>query len=126
MQTTVRVLCPLLLLSLVGCSPSVQSMLFVSPAPPPKPAGYPIRIYSETKPECPFEEIGRVTSRKPGTLVSMDKVTESLRERARKMGGDAIIGLGERPSVVESTVVSEDVPVFSGTVVRFKDPNCTK
>jgi hypothetical protein len=126
MQTTVRVLRPLLLLSLAGCGPAVQSMLFVSPAPTPKPPGYPIRIYSETRPECPFEEIGRVSSRKRGTLVSMDKVTESLRERARKMGGDAIIGLGERPSIVESTVAADDVPVFSGTVVRFEDPNCTR
>ncbi len=77
-----------------GCSPAVRSTAFVQR--PSMPTDHEIRIYRATMPECPYEEIGIVSSRQRNKLISMDKVLEAAKERARKMGGDAIIGLSEQ------------------------------
>lgn len=131
MSIATRLSGSLLIVLTASCAPAVQSTSFLSPALPPQPADHPIRFYAETRPQCPYEEIGRVSSRKRSSLVSMDKVMESLRERARQMGGDAIIGIGEHTetrgaSIVGSQVVANNDPVFAGTVIRFKDSTCTK
>ena len=130
MRTT-RKLLLLLLLTSIGCGPAVQSVNFTSPPLPPRPSDYPIRFYGETRPECPYQEIGSVSSRKRSKLVSMEKVVEGLRERARKMGGDAIIGIGESTetrgaTIVGSAVVANTDKVLSGTVIRFNSRSCTR
>jgi uncharacterized protein YbjQ (UPF0145 family) len=61
----------------------------------------------------------------------MEKVVEGLRERARKMGGDAIIGIGESTetrgaTIVGSAVVANSDKVLSGTVIRFNSRSCTR
>jgi uncharacterized protein YbjQ (UPF0145 family) len=59
----------------------------------------------------------------------MREVEESLRSRARRMGGDAIIGVSERTQLSGASLsrwgahVDSD-PVYSGTVVRFTEPGC--
>lgn len=47
---------------------------------------------------------------------------EGLRERAREMGGNAIIGT----RIVGSAGEDGNDPVLSGTVIRFDDPACTQ
>lgn len=131
MSTTARTLSLLLVLVSVGCGPAVQSVNFISPPLPATPSDYPIRFYGEARPKCAYQEIGSVSSRKRSKLVSMEKVMESLRERAREMGGNAIIGIGEHTetrgaTIVGSTVVANNDPVLSGTVIRFDDPACTQ
>ena len=118
-------------LSLGACGPAIRSMTFLSPPPAPKPPSHPITFFQEARPECPYEEVGTVSARKRSGLVSMDEVAEGLRHRAREMGGDAIIGLSERvetrgASVVGRSVVANNDPVVSGTVVRFRDAACTR
>lgn len=84
---------------LTGCSPGVRSARFEDFAP--KPSDHAIRLYSESRPECTFREIGMVRITKRTIFVSIDEVTAALREEARRMGGDAVIGVslggGERP-----------------------------
>jgi hypothetical protein len=131
MTSTRLLFSSVLLLSLVACGPAIRSMTFLSPPPAPKPRTHPIAFYQEARPECPYEEVGTVSARKRSGLVSMEAVAEGLRQRAREIGGDAIIGVGERVetrggSVVGRTVVANNDPVISGTVIRFRDPGCTR
>ncbi|MFQ5753399.1 MAG: hypothetical protein ACE5HI_15525 [bacterium] len=117
-----------ILLIVSGCSPAVRSTAFQSYTP--KPKEHPIKIYRTKQPKCPYEEIGIVSSRQRNKLISMEKVMESLKQRAREMGGDAVIGLGEQNETQgavtpEGAVVLDRDPVLSGTVIRFKEPDCT-
>jgi hypothetical protein len=126
----VKPLSVLALACFAACSPAVHSVLFVSPAPAPQPADHPIRFYQNTRPDCRFEELGSVTSRKRNSTISMQEVAESIRRRAREMGGDAVIGLTESIDTRGATVVNNSVivnrdPVVAGTVIRFTDPACT-
>lgn len=119
-----------LMLATAACGPAVDSLTLVTPAPSPRPIDHPIALLLETRPECPFQEVGTVSARKRNLWVSMEEVVEGLRRRARQMGGDAIIGIRERTetsggTIIGSTVVADNDRVVGGTVIRFRDPNCT-
>ncbi len=116
-----------------GCSPAVQSAMFVSDTPAPRPTQSPLRIYSEARPECSLQEIGTVSgyARAPGQ--SPDDVANAMRARARKMGGDAIVGFATQevvsggvavPAGAGSVASISSNTVYKGTVVRFDDPSC--
>ncbi len=133
-QTSVLVLA--LSLGAAACGPSVQSASYVR-LPPPRAesdAGE-MRIYEHTRPECAFEEIGRVTGHRRLPTHSPDEVADAMRRRAAQMGGDAIIAFGERQEGPSGVImpVSESASIgtissgsfFVGTVVRFTDASCT-
>ena len=112
-------------LGAVGCGPAVQSAAFT--ALPPRPPDHPIRLFSTKLPTCAYEEVGLVSARKR-TLVSMDDVLAGLVERAREMGGDAVVGIGQGAQVSgggEDLVTISSDPVLSGTVIRFTEEGCT-
>lgn len=114
---------------LIGCAPSVDTVRLSPVRYPPRPADFRIRMYSTERPRCPFEELGTVRSRKPGFWVSMEDVAESVRDVARELGGDAIIGVTSATqlnggTVIGSTVSIDTDPVLSGTVIRFKEDDC--
>lgn len=120
--------------SLAACGPQVRSAAYV-PAPEPRQASGMMRIYEHTRPDCAFEEIGRVTGRASLPIHSPDEVANAMRRRAAAMGGDAIIAFGERMEdagsvvipVSEQTVAAVDIGSsshFVGTVIRFTDPSC--
>lgn len=126
-----------LALSLAACGPQVRSATYV---PDPEPGGgtdaSAMRIYEHTRPECPFQEIGRVTGRGSLPTHSQDDIANAMRRRASRMGGHAIIAFGERLEDAGAVVipVAENAAVaapigstshFVGTVVRFTDPACT-
>jgi hypothetical protein len=123
------------LLVVIGCSPKIERVRLLPVKLPPKPADYPIQLFSDKGPECPFEEVGLVTCRKRNIFVSMEEVTESLRAEARKMGGDAVIKVNLGSAIVGSGYSTEkgegsseisQQPFISGTVIRWKNPGCTK
>lgn len=110
----------LLLVTICGCTPATRATRF-STYPPQSP-GHEIKIYRTTLPDQPYEEIGLVSSRQRNKFISMEAVLESLKEEARKMGGDAIIGLtenNETQGFVGDTGILDRDPVLSGTVIRF-------
>lgn len=53
-------------------------------------------------------------------------VLEALKERARAMGGDAVIGLSEGAEVAGGGEDVTSAPVLSGTVIRFREEDCTR
>lgn len=132
-QTSVLVLA----LSLAAaCGPQVRSASYV-PLPRERAEAdvAAIRIYEHTRPECPFEEIGRVTGRARLPTHSDDEIADAMRRRAGEMGGHAIIAFGERLEdagavvvpVADNAAVATPIGTtshFVGTVVRFTDPDC--
>lgn len=124
----------MLLFAAAACGPSVQSAAYV-PLPQARAddAGA-MRIYEHTRPDCAFEEIGRLTGRRRLPTHSPDDVANAMRRRASEMGGDAIIAFGEREEGSSGVIipVSENASIgsissgshFVGTVIRFTDPSC--
>ena len=128
------------LLALVsfGCNggPSVESIIF---APAPSAGAEPaVRLYRNTLPRCPFEEVGLVSAR-GGSLMQL---AEAIRQRAVEMGGHAIVGLAQAEhtspgqtqittSVPDSGSVTSvasfsvsQITVLAGTVIRFAEEGC--
>jgi hypothetical protein len=123
-----------LLLLLTGCSPAV-SLTKLWPTPlEPRPANYPIRFFREQRPRCAFDELATVSARPTDVWHTNDKVIEVLRLKAREVGGDAIIGFATESQVTGAApsysgnggVALNRNVVLSGTIVRFKNPQCTE
>ena len=132
MRTRTSVL--VLVFAAAACGPAVQSASYVPlPEPRAQEAGM-MRIYEHTRPDCAFQEIGRLTGHRRLPTHSPDDVANAMRRRASQMGGDAIIAFGERETGPSGVIVpvSENASigsissssVFVGTVVRFTDPAC--
>ncbi len=116
-----------LILTLVsGCSPDIRTTVFQHN--PSKHVNAPIKIFRFKSPQCNFEEVGIVNSRQRNKLISMNEVMESLRIEARRLGGDAIIGLNETNPIhnidTQYGTLDRD-PVLSGTIIKFTDATCT-
>jgi hypothetical protein len=139
-------------LLLAACLPKIESMR-TTPVPlEARPAGHPIRLYFTTRPRCPYEEIAMLAAGEQDLMrypLRSDQTAELLRARARQLGGDAIIGLGEviedrgvttthtvsRTTTGDSTAsqsttaLTTDVTPnrtrhLQGTVVRFTRDDC--
>ena len=106
-------------ITLFGCSPAVDSARFAVALP--KPPGHQILFYSTKVPTCAYEELGLV-SVKGGQ--SMDVMLAAAQERARQMGGDAIVSVRELPYVSGNAELVSTSESISGTVIRFKDQGC--
>ncbi|MFC1595641.1 hypothetical protein ACFL3X_01865 [Gemmatimonadota bacterium] len=115
-----------LLVLLGGCAVNVQSAQLSMRKYPPRPGNYLIEVYQDVLPEAPFVEIAAVKARKRG-INSAKKVIGALQERARMLGGDAIINLSE--SIESSTIFDVHrgerivrLKFYSATVIRFIEP----
>lgn len=121
-----RMLFPTSLLLLAACGPAISSAFFKQA--PARPANSQILLYSTKVPSCPYEEIGVVKGRRR-TPASLQDVLAAMMQRAREMGGDAIVGLGQGRVVTGATAVDNVASVdvsdgLAGTVIRFTDPSC--
>lgn len=111
---------------LAGCAVQVQSTQLRSTDYQARPGDHIIAIYRDTLPQISFFEIAAVQARKRG-IDSNEKVINALKDRARELGGDAIIGLTIK-------TVSRDIidvhkgfrtvryQIYLGTVIRFLKP----
>ena len=110
--------------TLGACSPGVRATSFGSFFP--RPDDHPIQVYRSTIPECQFEEVGIVSSRRENSFISMDKVLEALRIKARELGGDAVIGVSETNEARNVRFGVDNDMVLSGTIIRFTDQDCQR
>lgn len=101
----------ILVLALTACSPRAGSTLFDQL--PPQPPNYPIRIYQDTRPECPIEELGEVNVGGQGVFSSTEAALAVLRAKARDLEGDAAVLVTEFGRFP-----------MSGVVIRFTSPQC--
>lgn len=87
-----------------------------------------IRFYGASKPQCPYEEVGRLTA-ESRPFVSWSRVVEAARDAAHEMGGDAIINVQDGTHLAGATVSPTGVSIdekstLSGTVIRFRNSDC--
>jgi hypothetical protein len=100
-----------------ACSP-VAPVVTITPLGaertyPATPDSVSIPLYSVSKPDCPYDEIAVITTTAP--LTRDAKLVTVLRQKARALGADAIIGYTQK---IEDTV--------NGTAIRFRSAQCTK
>ena len=112
---------------LAGCAVQVQSTQLRSMDYPSRPDNHLIAIYRDTLPQTSFIEIAAVQARKRG-IDSEEKVINALKERARELGGDAIIGLAIKTVSREIIDVHKGFrtvryQIYMGTVIRFLRPS---
>ena len=124
-----------LVVVLAGCMTGIDSAVFL-PAPPGAREKV-IRIYQTQLPTCRYDELGMITWKRPHGFMKLQKGVELMRERAREMGGDAIVafGMGERMNGTTTTTRVDSASVTtsssldrehiaSGTVIRFTEAGC--
>lgn len=115
---------------LTACAPHVRSVSF-NGVHDPRPDTHPIRIYSTRPPECPYDELGMVHARQAVLAVGtpMEAILDALRTRARRMGGDAIVGLAQAVNTETGASAGPTLRAsegLSGTVIRFTRPDCDR
>jgi hypothetical protein len=107
--------------TLAACAPRVTTRVYGN-SYPALPAESEVRLFSVRVPECPFEEIALVSVfPQPRMLIRAPQreVFQALRQRARELGGNAVVGMTE-VQAPEGSGLSDGV---KGTVVRFAAPN---
>jgi hypothetical protein len=110
-----------------ACGATVQSARFVKAAPAPD--DQPIKYFSTKLPTCAYEELGLVRGNPKTGFTKLQQVLDEMSKEARRMGGDAIVGLMQSnvatTRAAEAAVQTDDVNALAGTVIKFKLPGCT-
>ncbi len=103
--------------TLLGCGLSIGTTPLSGPYPS-RPADAEVLVWSVAIPECPFEELALITVREG--IDSHGLALGGMKQEARRMGGDALIGL--RPAFRRH----EGEPGLTATVVRFSSAECRR
>ncbi|MGR3915128.1 MAG: hypothetical protein OD918_11580 [Gammaproteobacteria bacterium] len=124
-KTAARIAATLAITLSAACAPATNTTILHHH--PPTAPDSPMPIFRLNQPQCDFQEIGIVKSRRPSKFTPMETVTNALRDEARKIGGDALVG------VYESNVIHNPSAFFlnrdqvlSGVVIKFTDPDCAQ
>ena len=113
----------LLLLALTGCAPTVRATYLGTATNLEARSDRQIEVYSARVPVCAFDELWLLSVlTSPMAGFSDSDALHTLRQKARALGADAIVGL---------TSYSEPTPAgsrsgFRGTAIRFRDEGCTQ
>jgi|ERR1035437_1487414 hypothetical protein len=122
-----------LLTACAGISgPNVRVTKLWPDAFPPRPADYAIQVYRGQQPRCAFDKIALLSTDQTVDIKTTDALDEVLRVSARESGGDAVIDLASETRTSGGEVSSDGfvttykTVVWSGTVIRFKSPQCAE
>lgn len=107
------------LVALTACGSKVSSGRFTEQ--PLAPTSGPVMLFSTKLPTCAYDEIGIVHVKRRDGFSSMQSVIDAARKRARELGGHAIVKFGP----VTGAADEMNAPALGGTVIRFKDANCS-
>jgi hypothetical protein len=83
-------------------------------------------------PSCPYEELGLVSVSEGAFAGGVDTYLPKMKERAQRMGGDALLGYKQESRTSGAVAVAPGVvgvtneAMHSATVIRFTDPACQK
>jgi len=91
----------------------------------PTPDSVNIPIYATTVPTCAYDEVASISAEIAMTRGADERVTESLRQRARALGGQTIIAYRQD---TRDLVVSRGQAVTelrrNGIAIRFRSQDC--
>lgn len=106
-----------------ACGPTVQ-VTSLGPAFPPRRSAEDLVVFSTRVPECSYGELGLVTAYRAdlGASSAMESALHALKERARSLGADAVVGL----RVVSGGTAGNTREGYSATAIRFTDEACTR
>ena len=98
------------------CAPCAPAVLLREPLEPLS-EDHEVSLFSEVMPRCDFQEVAviRITTVGWPRSSTKDVYVQHLKKAARARGGDGVIGI--RSGEDESTALT-------GTIVRFRDPDC--
>jgi hypothetical protein len=96
-----------------------------------RPADYDIRIYTDKEPRCAYTTIAQLATDQTRDIRTVDDLLKILRGKARELGGDAIMKLGQETSTAgvaghDQTYTMEKTEVWSGTLIRWKSLACAE
>lgn len=97
-----------------GCAGTAARVTPLGPVYPARPADAPVAIFVTTRPSCEYEEIA-VLGVGDNWHADGDDLINRLKEEARRLGGDALVGLHEGMGRSRA---------LSATVVRYSDEAC--
>lgn len=103
--------------ALLGCGLRVGTIPLSGPYPP-RPAAAEVLVWTVDIPECPFEELGLTTARAGLGVRSVEVLVAGMKQEARRLGGDALVGLRAAPRREGGAWG------YSATVVRFSNEEC--
>jgi hypothetical protein len=108
-----------LIIALGACAPRVTTRV-IGNTYPARPTDSKVALFSVRVPECPFEEIALIRAQLQLRIgeTPTEEILEPLRQRARELGGDAIVGVTE----LQPTDDAGSPEGIQGTVIRFTQP----
>lgn len=115
MKTTLLVVSLAVLPLLPGCAnrgPRVVTTVKLKY--PARPGDEPIRVFWGTEPRCPHMEIGAVSAWAPGEDMPRERIIAAMWQEARKMGGEALVGVTEEKRLVFGDLFVEMAPAALG------------
>lgn len=112
----------------IACAPQVTlTPLGAERTYPATPDSVAVPLYATTTPECPYDEIGAITSEGRVYRSVEAEVLEALKAKARAIGGQAIVGYTQSTRATgTASGETTDIHVRSGTAIRFRSPDCMK
>ena len=77
-------------------------------------------------PECRYDAVASITAEGLAFMISDEALTDTLRARARSVGGHAIMNFsqGTRNVAPGSGPTEGEYRIRAGTAIRFKDSGC--
>ena len=119
-----------LLLATISCHtpPSVTiTPLGAGQTYEPTPDSVPIALLV-SPPECRHDAVAAITAEALSFMISDAALTDTLRARARSVGGHAIMNFtqGTRNVAPGSGPTEGEYRIRAGTAIRFRDPSCSR
>jgi hypothetical protein len=102
-----------------ACAPTVQ-VTELTGAFEPRRSVEDVAVFTTLTPDCPYREIAIVNAFEANSPFSdLDDVLAAMKEKARGVGADAVVGVRLVDRGGESTRKG-----YSGTAIRFEDEDC--
>jgi hypothetical protein len=126
-----RIKLAILLVATISCSypPAITiTPLGTGQTYPPTPDSIPVALLTST-PECRYDAIASITAEGHVNSLSDAALTDTLRARARSVGGHAILNFSQGTRNVSepgSSQLAGDYRVRTGTAIRFREATCTR
>lgn len=128
-KVTIKALIATLFLS--GCAgPVVNYSSLSDTSYGPREATYPIKVFLTSEPQCRYDTIGIVRTSTGAFDGGMDTFVDAMKNKARQVGGDAILlkmvesKTAGYVAVAPGVIAAAEDDVQTSIIVRFQDQGC--
>jgi hypothetical protein len=128
-NSTIQALIATLFLS--GCAgPVINYSSLSDTAYSPREATYPIKVFLTAEPQCRYDTIGIVRTSTGAFDGGMDTFVDAMKDKAREVGGDAILlKMVESKktgyvAVAPGVIAAADGDAQTSIIIRFLEQSC--